>query len=132
MARVLWSGPMGKVRSPVKAISASLVAAAGAVGLFQWGEIIYRLLLFFGEYRGERGVNHVGDGDFALIYFINAILLVSTLFALRVLWQSRTWRISSLAVGFLNVLGWLGLFIMHQTGALVEYGEFMRHMRSQI
>ena len=116
----------------MKILGTALVAAAGVLGLFQWGQIVYRLHLFFGEYRGERGVNHVGDGDFALIYFLNAILLASTLFALRALWQSRSGRISSAAVGFVNGLGWLSLFIMHQTGMLVEYGEFIRHMKGQV
>jgi hypothetical protein len=116
----------------MKTLGTALVAGAAAVALFQWAQIAYRLHLFFGECRGERAVNHIGDGDFALIYIANAILLASALFALRVLWQSRPWRVSSVAVGIVNGLGWLSLFIMHQTGALVEYGEFIRHMKGQV
>ena len=115
----------------MKTLGTALIVGAAAVGLLQWAQIVYRLYLFFGEYRGERAVNHIGDGDFALAYTINAVLLASALFALRVLWQSRPWRISSIAVGILNGLGCLSLFIMHQTGVLVEYSEFIRHMKGQ-
>ena len=97
---------------------------------FQWWQIIYRLALFFGEYHGERGVNHIGDGDFMLIYIVNALLFASTLVALRIFWQSaRMWRGFSIVVGASNLLGCLMLIVMHMTGMLVEYGEFIRHFK---
>lgn len=97
---------------------------------FQWWQIAYRLRLFLVDYQRERGVNHIGDGDFALIYIANSLLLVAAVFGVRVLWRdSRSWRIAGLVVGTTNVLGCLTLFVMHRTGILVEYGEFIRQMK---
>jgi len=115
----------------MKTLGTAVTVGAAGIGILQWWQIVYRLHLFFGEYRGERAVNHIGDGDFALIYILNAMLLASVIFALGVLWQSRSWRISAIGVGVVNALGCLSLFIMHQTGALVEYSEFIRHMKGQ-
>ena len=83
----------------VLAASAEFIAAAGVVGVFQWAQIGYRLNLFFGECRGERSVNHIGNGDFMLIYIANAILLGAAVLALRAFWQSYGWRIASAIVG---------------------------------
>ena len=116
----------------MKSLATAIIAGAGVVGLLQWVQIVYRLNLFFGECRGERSVNHIGDGDFMLIYVANVILLAAAVSALRVLWQRPAWRIASATVAVVNGLGWLTLFFMHRTGALVEYGEFLRHMRGEI
>src|SRR5438132_406246 len=111
----------------MKSFASLLIAGCGMVAGLQWWQIAYRLRLFFTDYRGERGVNHIGNGDFALIYIVNALLLVATVFAFRVFRQERRWRIAAATVGAVNVIGWLTLFAMHRTGALVEYDEFIRH-----
>ena len=67
--------------------------------MLQWSQIAYRLRLFFTDYRGERGVNHIGDGDFALIYTTNALLLLAAVFAFRALRQDRRWRVAAVTVG---------------------------------
>lgn len=116
----------------MKNLASALIVGVGAVALFQWAQIVYRLWLFFGEYHGERGVNHIG-GDFTLIYITNALLLAVAIFALRVFWRgSRGWRVTSAAVAAANLLGWLTLFVMHRTGALVEYIEFIGHLKGAI
>jgi hypothetical protein len=117
----------------MKNFAPGLIAGVGAVALFQWSQIAYRLRLFFGEYHGQRGVNHIGDGDFVLIYVTNAVLLAAAIFALRQLWGgNRGWRVISVAIAAVNLLGWITLFFMHQTGALVEYSEFIRHFKGGI
>ena len=114
-------------------LATALVAAAGTAGLFQWSQIVYRLQLFFDDYHGEPGVNHIGNGDFALIYFANGLLLAVAAYGFFVFWRlSRGWCMVSAAVAAVNVLGWITLFVMHRTGALVEYGEFIRHMRGEM
>ena len=52
-----------------------------------------------GECQGERTVNHIGDDDFTLIDITNDNLLASAVFALRALWLSQPWRVSSMTVG---------------------------------
>ena len=117
----------------MKNVASALVAGAGVFVFFEWSQIIFRLRLFFANYHGQRGVNHIGDGDFALIYFANVLLLTVVAFGLVILWRhSRAWRITSLTVAAMNVLAWVAYFIMHRTGALVEYGEFIRHWRGEI
>ena len=111
----------------MKSFASLLIAGCGAVAGLQWWQIAYRLRLFFTDYRGERDVNHIEDGDFALIYITNALLLLAAVFAFRVFRHDRRWRIAAVTVGAVNVVGWLTLFVMHRTGALVEYHEFIRH-----
>lgn len=112
-----------------KSFASFLIAGCGAIATLQWWQIAYRLRLFFTEYRGERGVNHVGDGDFALINITNALLLLAAVFAFRAIRQDRRWRVAAVTVGAVNVIGWLTLIVMHRTGALVEYHEFIRHWK---
>ena len=117
----------------MRSLTASiLLSGAGLLGLFQWSQIVYRLRLFWGEYHAVLGVNHIADGDFALIYFINALGVAAVLYALYVFWRNRGWRAASIAVALVNVCGWVALFIMHRTGMLVEYGEFLRYSRGEI
>lgn len=113
----------------MKSLSVFLAAAAGSFALFQWAQVLYRLWLFFGEYHGEHNVNHIGEGTFSLIYIANAVVLGFALFGLRVLWRSRPWRVCLATVGIINGLGWLTILIMHQTGMLVGYDEFIRHVK---
>jgi len=115
----------------MKKLAPLLIASAGAAAAFQWWQIAYRLRLFFVDYGGERGANHISDGDFMLIYLTNALLLVVALCALRALRNSKSWRIFATSIGTANLLGWLTLFVMHRTGALVEYGEFILHWRGE-
>ena len=99
------------------------------VSVIQWWQIAYRLWLFYTDSRGERGINHIGDGDFLMIYVANGFLLGAALFAFRIFRQDKVWQIGAAIVGILNSLGWLVLFLMHKTGVLVEYGEFIQHWR---
>ena len=115
----------------MKYLAQLLITAAGAAAVFQWWQISYRLRLFFLDSGGERGANHIGDGDFMLIYLVNALLLIAAFWALRALRYDRRWRITTTVVGAANLFGWLTFFVMHRTGALVEYGEFTRHWRGE-
>lgn len=115
----------------MKTFAAFLIFVAGILAAIQWSQIAYRLYLFVHHYHGERGVNHIGEA-FADIYLINALLLAMAISGLMVLWRhSRTWRTAAAVIGATNLLGWIALFVMHQTGVLVEYGEFIRHMRGE-
>jgi hypothetical protein len=113
----------------MKTFATSLVAGAGMFCVIQWWQIAYRLWLFYADYGCERGVNHIDGGDFLMIYVVDVFLLSASLFAFRIFRQDRAWRFGAAVIGILNALGWLTLFIMHKTGVLVEYGEFIRHCR---
>jgi hypothetical protein len=121
---------MRSQRKFVFALTVSMIVVAGAMAGLQWWQIAYRFRLFFVDCHGERGVNHIGDGDFMLIYIVNAILLASTVFGVRAVWyESRGWRLAGLIVGVSNAIGCLALFLMHRTGTLVEYGESIRRSK---
>jgi hypothetical protein len=111
----------------VKKLAASFVFLAATVAAIQWWQIAYRLHLFYVDYKGELNVNHIGD--FALIYVINALVLLTAAFSFRVFRNEKTWRNAALIVGSVNLAGWLAFFLMHKTGVLVEYTEFIRHMK---
>ena len=49
----------------MKLLAAVFAVAGAVIAAFQWYQIVYRLHLFFRDYASERGVNHIGDGDFA-------------------------------------------------------------------
>lgn len=111
-------------------VAAALIGTSGAACLIQWSQIGYRLWLFFTYYGGELGVNHLGAGDFKLIYTANTLLLVAAALGTRLLWShSQRWRRAGVIIGVMNALGCLTLFIMQQTGVLVDYNEFIRLMR---
>ena len=99
------------------------------VCVIQWWQIAYRLWLFYFDYGCERGVNHIGDEDFQAIYVVDVLLLFVALFAFRIFRQDIAWRYGAAVIGILNALGWLTLFIMHKTGVLVRYSEFIRHWK---
>ena len=112
----------------MKNLAAAMIVGAGVMAGVQWWQIAYRLRLFFVDYHSERGMNHIGDGDFTLIYIANLLLLAAAVFGVRAFWHdARGWRISGLVVSTMNAVGCLCLFVMHRTGVLVEYGEFIRH-----
>ena len=113
----------------MKKFAPSVVLLAAVTGIIQWWQIAYRLHLFYIDYNGELNVNHIGDGDFIMIYAVNALLLLAAVFSLRVFRRERPWRNAILIIGSVNVAGWLAFIFMHQTGILVEYIEFIRHMK---
>jgi hypothetical protein len=114
----------------MKQLATVLMIAAAGIAVIQWCQIAYRLYLFLGEFRSERGVNHIGSDTFILIYIINAMLLVGTVVALWVFWRSSCrWRTASGVIGIVNMLGWLAFFTMHRLGVLVTYEEFIRHWK---
>jgi Tetratricopeptide repeat len=107
-----------------------LLVGAGILSAFQWVQIVYRSILFFTVYHGEHWVNHIGNGDFMLIYAINTVLLCMALYCWRVFRQNAPARRRTVVfIGTANLVGCLVLLIMHADGVLVEHGEFIRHMR---
>ena len=113
----------------MKTFAEFLTITAATVAGFQWWQIVYRLRLFFGEHQGKPGLNHIGDGDFTFAYVVNGLLLLASLLSARVFRKNTSWKTVAVTVGILNLLGWVTLIVMHQTGALVEYGEFIRNRR---
>jgi|ERR1017187_8920628 hypothetical protein len=109
---------------------ALLFIFVGAVlATVQWWQIAYRLHLFYVDYKGEPYANHIGDDDFTLIYIVNALLLLTAAFSIRVFRAEKPWRNAALIVGSANLAGWLALILMHRTGVLVGYTEFIGHMK---
>jgi hypothetical protein len=113
----------------MKSFATLLLAGAGMGCVIQWWQIAYRLWLFYSDYGCECGVNHIGDGDFLMIYVVDVLLLSAALFAFRIFRQDRAWQFGAAIIGILNALGWLTLFVMHKSGVLVEYSEFIRYWR---
>jgi hypothetical protein len=103
------------------------IFSGAALAIIQWWQICYRLHLFYVDYKGELFVNHI-DG-FGLIYVLDALLLLTATFSFRIFQNEKRWRNAALFVGSTNLAGWLALIVMHRTGILVEYPEFIRHMR---
>jgi hypothetical protein len=97
------------------------------LAIVQWWQIGYRLHLYYVDYRCEPYMNHIGE--FTPIYIANAFLLLTSAFSFRVLRSEKPWRRAALIVGSVNLAGWLAFFLMHRTGILVEYVEFIRHMK---
>jgi hypothetical protein len=84
----------------------------------------------FAEYGGRRYANHVGDDSFVVIYIINALAIAALAAALLVFWKPHPrWRMAAVLTGTCNLGACLTFFVMHRVGALVEYGEFIRHMK---
>jgi hypothetical protein len=81
--------------------------------------------MFFGPYERRLWVNHIDDSAFAFVYTVNAFLLLAGLFSVALLRgpnRSLAW-IPLVA----NILGWVTVFVMHRTGVLVTYEEFIDH-----
>ncbi len=94
----------------------------------QWYEIYDRLHLFVVGYDCRTGQSHVADGAFVFIYLINAALLTVTCAAACWLWSSRAGRPVAVALLALNAVAMVTWFVMHRTGALVTYSEFIAGM----
>jgi hypothetical protein len=112
----------------MKRTVALLFVILGAfLAIVQWWQIGYRLHLYYVDYKCEPYMNHIGG--FAPIYATNALLLLTATFSFQEFRNEKTWRNAALIVGSVNLAGWLAFFFMHRTGVLVEYIEFIRHMK---
>jgi len=102
----------------------------GVIAFLQWQQIVYRLNLFYTDYRGERYVNHIDDVVFPMIHFVNAGLLVASAWTLRRNWRSSGgWIWFACAVAAANVIAWASFIYMHRAGILIGYNEFIGHMK---
>jgi hypothetical protein len=110
-------------------VAALFIFVGAVLAAVQWWQIAYRLHLFYVDYKGEPYANHIGDGDFTLIYIVNASLLLTAAFSFRIFCAEKPWRNTALIIGSVNLAGWLALFLMHRTGILVGYAEFIGHMK---
>jgi hypothetical protein len=97
------------------------------LAIVQWWQIGYRLHLYYVAYKSEPYLNHIGG--FTPIYVANVFLLLTSAFSFCVLRSEKAWRHLVLVVGIVNLAGWIAFFLMHRTGILVEYPEFIRHMK---
>ena len=107
-------------------IGLSIATACLGVALIWWAEIIYRLWLFFTDYQMKRYENHTGDGYFIIVHFVLGCFLAGGLVSATLLAKER----KSLAVGsliptVLGVLAWLTVQVMHRTGVLIGYMEWI-------
>jgi hypothetical protein len=93
-----------------------------------WAEILYRVKLFVADYGCQRGVNHIGDGDYMLAYVFHGFFILALAFAVWIFWKEPgRWRSLACWAGAGHLVAVLVLFTMHSTGMLVEYGEFIRN-----
>jgi hypothetical protein len=105
------------------AIALTVVAGLGAAAL--WSQLIYRLTLFYRDHGGQAGMNHVGDGAFSLAYGVSAVCVVAAI-AAAVMFNRRLSRLLACGVAATVVGGCVLFYVMHQTGALIEYEEFVK------
>ena len=102
----------------------SLASAAFLPALYQWALILYRLGLFWLEYKGQLGMNHADD--LHDIYIMDAYAVLVSLFAAMLLWrQGGKGMQLSLSVLAANVLGTGAFSMMHKMGVLVSYSEYI-------
>ena len=105
------------------------VAIAGLIACLQWSQTAYRFGLFYYDYNGKRGLNHIGGG-FEVAYLIDATLAITGIFVLHSLRNTPGfWRSCTLAFVLANLAGGITLFNMHRTGVLVDYGEAIQNAR---
>ena len=115
----------------MKTIAVLVVMFGSCIAALEWLHIFYRLELFVSDYGCQRGVNHIGDGQFVLSYVIHGALFLVLALAAWVLWkQPGRWRALACWAGAAHVAACLALFTMHSNGILVEYGEFIRNRAS--
>jgi hypothetical protein len=111
---------------------AALAAMVGtcAAGV-AWVEILYRLALFVMDYGCQRGVNHIGAGDFMLAYLFHGFFILALAFAAWIFSKEPgRWRSLACWAGAAHLIAALALATMHSTGILVDYGEFIRNRAS--
>jgi len=110
-------------------LNKSFVAIAGLIACFQWSQIAYRYGLFYYDYHGKRGLNHIGGG-FEVAYFIDATFVIIGIFVLHSLRNAAGFRRScTFAFVLANLAGGITLFNMHRTGVLVSYAEAFNNSR---
>jgi hypothetical protein len=104
-----------------------LLLASGGIltALYQWALALCRLSL----YKGRPGMNHAND--FTQIYTMDAWAAPLCLLAVLLVWrQRRRSRYFALAVLLANLLSALAFFVMHRTGILVTYDEYINFQGS--
>ena len=103
-----------------------LVGLSVLVGLTAWAHVFYRVWLFVFDYDCRVGMNHLEDDFFSRAYALHGAIIALMCFALWRLWPVR-WerRIAGATLG-LHVLVVLAVVVMHRTGMLVGYGEYVQ------
>jgi len=104
------------------------IGLCGVAGLAFAGlatEFGYRLNLFLHAYGGKAGLNHVGDGTFAMLYGVGLIGTLAAAVA-AIANPARLARWVAITAGAANLLACLAFYAMHRAGALVEYTEFCK------
>jgi hypothetical protein len=116
--------PEKQVPSWTKWLGLSLASAAFLPALYQWTLVLYRLGLFWLDYKGQLGMNHADD--FRDIYTMDVCAVPTSMFAVMLLWRQRgRKRRLSLCILAANILGAGAFFVMHKTGVLVSYSEYI-------
>lgn len=107
-----------------------LMVYTGLAAFYQWSNAAYRFCLFVFECGCRLNVNHAND--FAEIDRLNTIavplslvVFLYTLFCIRR--KDSTARQVALILLIANLAGWAAFFIMHRTGVLITYEEYIRH-----
>lgn len=99
--------------------------SAGVAALYQLTDALGRVCLFLFVYHAETGVNH--SDEFADMYRQDAWAIPLGLLAALLLWrQGMSLRRFGAVVFLANVLGLVAYLVMHRTGVLVTYDEFIQ------
>jgi hypothetical protein len=106
-----------------------LMVGSATICGYTWWQIGCRVHLFYAEYGGRRWVNHVSDGTFEAAYVAGIVAACLALVPWRVFRESfRSVSRAATVIAVFNVLGVLGIFLMHRSGILVTYMEFIHEM----
>ncbi len=101
-----------------------------AVALLWWAEIFYRLFLFFTDYHATRWENHVDDSYFPFTHFLLACFVTAGAFSGFILGKFKPLRPAiAISPAMLGVFAWLTVLIMHHTGLLIGYCEWMSRIK---
>lgn len=123
------SPPQRPRRSPLRLAARGLgylLAIAGVPSAFNlWLTALARIYLFVFESHFRLGMNH--SDDYGYVYSNAWWLLPMGLLSTILLWQPRSkWKNVALWVFLANLLAMITFVVMHWTGILVSYDEYIR------
>ena len=119
----LVSDAIPRSRSHRRIGAVVLTAVATLTVAAIWAEIGYRLLLFFGDYKSQIGMNHVDDAWFGARY-IGAALAAYTAICAAFVVRGRLAKVLMALLAAAAAFACITIHAMHRAGVLVTYGEW--------
>lgn len=114
----------------MKKVAALTIAAGGAfVAMNQWIYIIYKIVMFYRDYKGVPYANHVGDDVLIMAYIIDAFIITAGIISyILIKSESIKYRIIALVPLLMNLAGCITFMLMQHYAILVGYEVFLEHM----